>query len=119
MKSNTSTHRLITPFAIPRPSPKKMVILEMLKTKGPLYGLQMVDESSMLEDKTLWLKKGSIYVMLDRMEESGWIESWKENPRKHKHGTRRIYKIVALGERILESWHYAESKFLDREGLVV
>ncbi|MEZ5344153.1 MAG: helix-turn-helix transcriptional regulator [Pyrinomonadaceae bacterium] len=59
---------------LPRLSKKEMIILELLVNTGEMYGLEMVKES---EGN---LKRGSIYVLLSRMAEKGYVES-REEPR--------------------------------------
>lgn len=77
-------------------SDKQAIILKLLLDNGPLYGLELVQKSNG------HLKRGSIYVLLDRMEDSGWIESAKKKTPKGEQGpARRTYRIIGAGERAL------------------
>jgi len=82
--------------ALPR---KERLILELLASEGPMYGLQLVEHS----DGTL--KRGTVYVTLGRMEAKGLVESQQEPvPRGGIGLPRRIYRPTALGERMLRAW---------------
>lgn len=78
---------------LPKLSRKEFAILELLVSKGDMYGLEMVKES----DGNL--KRGSIYVLLSRMSDKGYIES-KEEPREYPEIgiPRRKYWASGLGE---------------------
>ena len=68
-----------------------------------MFGLEMVEKSGKR------LKKGTIYVTLGRMEDKGFIESRKEDPRPNARGLpRRLYQPSAHGVRVLNEW---ESSF--------
>jgi DNA-binding PadR family transcriptional regulator len=84
---------------IPSLPPKERLILEMLVSSGPLYGLQLVEQSRGA------LKRGTVYVTLGRMEAKGYIESEQEPQVPGAIGLpRRIYRPTGLGERILRTW---------------
>src|SRR3954467_90565 len=51
---------------------KERLILELLASLGPLYGLQLVEHSDGA------LKRGTVYVTLGRMEAKGLVESQQE-----------------------------------------
>ena len=75
-------------------SGKEAVILEMLLTQGEMFGLEMVMSSSGK------LKRGTIYVTLQRMKEKGLVVSKPEPRCAPEVGIpRRIYSASALGER--------------------
>lgn len=65
------------------------VILTLLTSRGPCYGLELVEAS---RGK---LKRGGIYVTLGRMEEKGLVRS------EAADGGRRVYRPTGLGERAL------------------
>lgn len=65
------------------------VILQLLVSRGPCYGLELVDSSRGV------LKRGGVYVTLGRMEEKGLVRS------KSAEAGRRVYEPTALGERAL------------------
>jgi PadR family transcriptional regulator PadR len=78
---------------------KERLILELLTSLGPLYGLQLVDRSDGA------LKRGTVYVTLGRMEAKGLVESQQEPIAPGGIGLpRRIYRPTVLGERMLRAW---------------
>jgi DNA-binding PadR family transcriptional regulator len=81
--------------SIPNLSGKEAVVLEMLLTTGrELFGLEMVEASGGL------LKRGTVYVTLQRMEEKGLIESRQEaRPGAEIGIPRRLYRATGLGAR--------------------
>lgn len=83
----------------PRLSPKERVILDLLVSAGPLYGLRLVELSGGK------LKRGTVYVTLGRMEQKGYVQSEQEPPVDGAIGLpRRIYRPTGLGERVLRAW---------------
>ena len=84
-----------------RPSlpPKERLILELLVSSGPMYGLQLVEQSQGA------LKRGTVYVTLGRMEAKGFVASEQETLPPGAIGLpRRIYRPTPLGERMLRAW---------------
>ena len=78
---------------------KERLILELLASDGPMYGLQLVERSDGA------LKRGTVYVTLGRMESKGFVESEQEPPVPGAIGLpRRIYRPTPLGERMLRAW---------------
>ena len=65
------------------------LILSLLSTGGPSYGLQLVEASGGR------LKRGGIYVTLGKMEEKGLVSSTAQAD------GRRIYELKGLGHRAL------------------
>ena len=95
-------------MGIPSLSAKEEVILRMLVSQGgkELYGLEMVQHSEKR------LKPGTIYVTLSRMEDKGYIQSRKEEPRPSARGLpRRLYKVTGLGQKVLSAWELANEQF--------
>jgi DNA-binding PadR family transcriptional regulator len=66
------------------------LILNLLASRGPCYGLELVQGSRGR------LKRGSVYVTLGRMEEKGLVTSVAGGA-----DGRRRYRPTALGERAL------------------
>jgi DNA-binding PadR family transcriptional regulator len=77
------------------PSPKEAEVLQLLISKGEMYGLQMVLASEGA------LKRGTVYVLLDRLEDQGFIQSRPETEQKHSGLTRRLYRVTGLGQQAL------------------
>ncbi len=82
----------------PKLSPKEMLTLEMLISNGEMFGLEMVEAS---EGE---LKRGTIYVTLQRMSDKGYIESREEPRTMPEIGIpRRKYSATGLGERVFQT----------------
>lgn len=78
---------------------KERLILDLLISAGPLYGLQLVK----LSDGTL--KRGTVYATLARMEAKGYLESEQESLPTGAIGLpRRIYRPTTLGKRVRRAW---------------
>ena len=69
---------------MPKLSPKEALILELLTSRGEMYGLELVAES---EGR---LKRGTVYVTLSRMGEKGFVESWPEKDSSLPGPPRRL-----------------------------
>jgi DNA-binding PadR family transcriptional regulator len=83
---------------LPLLSPKEACILQLLVARPEMYGLALVDAS---EGE---LKRGTVYVTLNRMEEKGYIESRKDPGAPGEGPTKRMYKATGYGLRVLMSW---------------
>ena len=82
----------------PKLSRKEMLTLEMLIGKGEMFGLEMVEAS---EGE---LKRGTVYVTLQRMGDKGYIESHEEPRSMPEIGIpRRKYRTTGLGERVYQT----------------
>ncbi len=97
----------------PSVSSKEAVILNLLITRGPeLYGLQMVEYSKGE------LRRGTVYVTLERMTDKGYIESRKES-KPNKTGIRkRLYKITEFGKRAFQAHQLLKSNVTNIEVLI-
>lgn len=71
------------------PSPLEAQVLHCIIVEGSAYGLEIVDMLS--------LKRGSIYVILQRLEEKNLVFSQVEEGRAGKN--RRYYWATPLGEK--------------------
>lgn len=78
-------------------------MLELLAARQDrMYGLELVSESSGR------LKRGTVYVILGRMQQKGYVEA---EPEKFADDSglvpRRMYRATALGLRVLRAWTIA------------
>jgi DNA-binding PadR family transcriptional regulator len=79
--------------------PKERLILDLLVSRGPTYGLNLVEQSAGA------LKRGTVYVTLGRMEAKGLVASEQEAVQPGAIGLpRRIFRVTGLGERALQAW---------------
>ena len=75
-------------------------ILQLLaESQRKLYGLEMIGVSGGA------LKRGTIYVVLKRMQEKGLIDSETEPRPANEAGIpRRLYWATELGEKLLDAY---------------
>jgi DNA-binding PadR family transcriptional regulator len=81
------------------PSSKELLVLRLLRDHAvsPMYGLELVKASDG------GLGRASIYVVLARMEEKGYLKSsTPKGDSEHPGLPRPRYRITALGERALK-----------------
>ena len=98
---------------IPMLTPNEASILQLLIAAGSMYGLEMVEQS---EGR---LKRGTVYVTLNRMEEKGYIESEQESEPPVTGGLpRRFYKATGHGQHVLRAWEMMRS-FMAGDGAIV
>jgi DNA-binding PadR family transcriptional regulator len=84
----------------PRLSGKERVVLELLAARsGEMYGLELVAASKGR------LKRGTVYVTLQRMQQKGLVEA---EPEKFEDDSglvpRRMYRATSFGLRVLRVW---------------
>lgn len=89
-----------------RLSNKEAIILDQLAGKSEMFGLEMVQT-----DPTN-LKRGTIYVTLNRLEEKGFIKSRKIERDEKSNYPRRLYQITGLGQRVLAARQAASTAML-------
>lgn len=78
------------------PSPLEALVLHGILQEGSAYGLELVEK--------LDLKRGSVYVLLQRLEEKGLVFSQSEtnpDPKVNKH--RRYYWATPHGQKFFEA----------------
>ncbi len=91
----------------PRLSHKEFIILELLTTRGEMCGLEMAEVSGG------GLKRGTIYVTLQRMAEKGYVSSREELRTLPEIGIpRRKYRATGIGETIFKAQELA-LRYLD------
>lgn len=95
---------------IPRLSKTEYLIMNLLISEGgKSYGLELVKRSDGA------LKRGTIYVVLGRLEERGYVESKLE---EHKPGVaqpRRLYKPTGAGVKVFRALESAGGRAWLRE----
>ena len=89
--------QIMTSTKLPKLSGTESLILELLRSEE-MYGLQLVTESDGA------LKRGTVYVMLGRMEEKGYLASSTDKNADHSGLPRRKYRATALGTRVRDAW---------------
>ena len=78
----------------PSMSRTESLVMELLRGRER-YGLELVDKSNGA------LKRGSVYVILARMEEKGFVESRQEERSPGVSGLpRRLYRATPYGRKV-------------------
>jgi PadR family transcriptional regulator len=71
--------------------------------QGPSYGNQLMERIAGMTEGVLSVNPNTMYPLLRRLEEGGWIEGKWEHPERR---TRRYYSLTGAGreeyERLLE-----------------
>jgi DNA-binding PadR family transcriptional regulator len=106
-KNNKENDKNCSTSELPLLSRKEALILEMLINGGrELFGLEMVEASGGA------LKRGTVYVTLQRMKEKGFIDSKPEpRPAPEIGIARRMYWATGAGERVFAAYHAAHTIF--------
>ena len=79
---------------LPSMSPTESLVMELLRGRER-YGLELVDASRGT------LKRGSVYVILARMEEKGFVDSKQEERSAGSSGLpRRLYRATPYGRKV-------------------
>lgn len=83
---------------LPSMSPTESLVMDLLRARDR-YGLELVDASNGA------LKRGSIYVILTRMEEKGFVDSWQEEKPAGESGIpRRLYRATEYGLKVHDAF---------------
>jgi PadR family transcriptional regulator PadR len=64
-------------------------VLTQASDDNPAYGLRVCDEAD--------LGPGTVYPILERLAEIGWIESWREVEQPPGRPRRRYYRMTGTG----------------------
>lgn len=89
----------------PRLSQKEFLILQLLLGGKKLYGLELVNASNGQ------LKRGTVYVTLNRMVEKGYLEAEAEKETKHPGLPRKLYSVTGYGVRVAAANDAADAVF--------
>lgn len=101
---------MIRKAKFPTLSQKEATILSVLLADSgrEMYGLEILENSQGL------LKRGTLYVTLQRMEEKKVLESKQEPRARPEVGIpRRVYWITGLGARAFDQYKEAHVKLSD------
>ena len=83
---------------LPSMSRTESLLMELLHGRER-YGLELVDASAGA------LKRGSVYVILARMEEKGFVDSRQEERAPGASGPpRRVYRATPYGAKVHEAF---------------
>jgi PadR family transcriptional regulator, regulatory protein PadR len=90
-------------MTVPRLARTERLILNRL-TQGEEFALRLADRSGGA------LKRGTVYITLQRMESKGYVESKLEPSILGAMGRpRRWYRTSSYGRQVLNAWKLAEN----------
>ena len=82
----------------------RLLVLSLLST-GDMYGYQMIAELEKKFDKTFSMKEGTLYPVLKKLENGGYVTSYEADANGR---TRKYYRITKSGLKQLaeekQSW---------------
>ena len=84
------------------PSRTELIVLNFLAQKREMYGLELVRVSN---NK---LKRGTIYVLLSRLEDKGFVSSRQISDIGVSGLPKRVYSITGLGQRAISASQQVE-----------
>ena len=102
-----------------------MLVLKLLKEKD-MYGYEIIQKLEELSEGYHSLKEGTLYPMLYKFEDKGWVESYKVSFDEERKIPRKYYKITEHGK--IEAfnqdmaWHILNErtnkvlKYIDNKG---
>jgi PadR family transcriptional regulator PadR len=79
--------------------------------RSDVYGYELIKDMEQRSDGYFSLKEGSLYPILYRLEDKGFIESYKKNFEGERKVPRKYYKITTLGLDALTEMTDAWSEF--------
>jgi DNA-binding PadR family transcriptional regulator len=83
---------------LPSISGTESLLLDLLEDRER-FGLELVERSGGA------VKRGSVYVLLARMEAKGFVESWQEERAAGAIGLpRRMYRATAYGLKVRDAY---------------
>lgn len=86
---------------------EELILYYLTRHTTGAYGLEMVKASCGL------IKRGTIYVTLNRMEKKGYLKSHIAEAEKGESGPpRRLYKLTAKGSRTLSQWEILKNQMV-------
>lgn len=86
------------------------IIVLKLISKKDTYGYEIIQKLDEYSESYYKLKEGTLYPILYRLEDNGWIESYRVFNEEERKVPRKYYRItesgrIALKEQI-EFWHH-------------
>lgn len=75
-----------------------LLILSLLE-EGDRYGYEIMRELELRSDNAFQFKEGTLYPVLHKLENNGYVESYKEKGERGR--ARKYYKITRNGKKQL------------------
>lgn len=78
------------------------VIVLKLISEQDMYGYDIIQQLDTLSGGYYKLKEGTLYPVLYRLEDNGWIESYRVMREEERKVPRKYYKITSEGTNALK-----------------
>jgi DNA-binding PadR family transcriptional regulator len=79
---------------------EQMVLLAILRLRGEVYGVPIVDEIERRTERSV--SRAAVYITLRRLEEKGLVSSWMSEPTAERGGKpRRCVRVEPRGLQLL------------------
>ena len=78
-----------------------IVVLNLLK-QGDAYGYKIIRELDTRSGGYYKIKEGSLYPVLYRLEDKGYIESYRKEMTSERSVPRKYYRITSEGKKHLD-----------------
>lgn len=86
----------------------EILILRVIE-RSDVYGYELIKTLEENSDGYFTLKEGSLYPILYRLEDKGFIESYKKSFEGERKIPRKYYKITQVGrealDEMIDTWH--------------
>jgi len=86
----------------------EILVLKLINEED-LYGYELLNRLETESHGTFKLKEGSLYPILYRLEDKGFIESYRKNLSSERKVPRKYYRITETGNQSLQemiaSWN--------------
>lgn len=77
-----------------------IIVLRLIQSRD-MYGYEIMQQMDELSGGYYKLKEGTLYPVLYRLEDSGWIESYRVVEEQERKVPRKYYKITEKGKEAL------------------
>ncbi len=99
----------------------ELIVLALIKTES-MHGAEISKRTYQISDGKIELKPGTIYPLLKRLQEEGWIKSESHHPQGERGPERHIYFLTNQGDKLFQEMliHFTQSisnllTFIDEE----
>ncbi|GKX68557.1 PadR family transcriptional regulator [Inconstantimicrobium mannanitabidum] len=78
-----------------------IIVLKLISEKD-MYGYEIIQLLDKISEGYYRVKEGTLYPILYRLEDSGWIESYRVIPEEERKIPRKYYRITSAGREALK-----------------
>jgi len=86
----------------------EIIVLSTVE-RGDVYGYELIKDMERRSEGYFTLKEGSLYPIMYRLEDKGYIESYKKSFEGERKVPRKYYRITEAGRlalnEMVEAWN--------------